>query len=236
MQSRLWWRGGLSLAAYIVSFNCALLFTSPAHVALYLGAAPIWALLWEGLPERSWSSIKKYAAAILALTGLFVLFWPALKDGSGTWLGEALGLTASVLWTNYGRQCRTFAAELNGAQISAHTMWRAGVLLMPLACVELLRGGLEWRPDVVGVQLYCILAGGVAAFGIWSHALKFWPTSQVLLFNNLIPISTMLWSHYWLGEPMTSTFWLAMLLVLAGVMLAQVNWGKLMTMRLLPPE
>jgi drug/metabolite transporter (DMT)-like permease len=56
LRRRLWWRGGLSLAVYIVAFNTALHFTSASHVALYLGAAPVWALLWEERPRRSRAS------------------------------------------------------------------------------------------------------------------------------------------------------------------------------------
>ncbi len=223
IKRRLWWRGGLSLAAYIVSFNSALRFTTVSHVALYLGAAPVWALLWEGRPGRSWNTVQRYAAAALALGGVFVLFQPALKPGSGTWPGELLGLTASILWTNYGRQCRALAADLSAAEISAHTMWRAGVLLLPLAAVEISKAGLPLPAQVMAVQAYCILAGGVVTFWIWTHALRRWPASQVLLFNNLIPLSTMSWAWACLGEPITSTFWTAMILVMAGVLLGQAT-------------
>lgn len=224
---QLWWRGGLSLAAYIVAFNWALRYTTASHVALYLGASPVWALLMEGRPGKAPGTMKRYGAALLALAGVFVLFWPALKDASVSWLGEALGLAASVLWANYGRQCRALGARLTGAEISAHTMWRAGMWLLPLALIEISRTGIDFRADVLGVQLYCIVAGGVIAFAIWNNALRRWPTSQVLLFNNLIPLSTMLWARIWLGEAITPTFWLAMLFIVAGVLLGQTNWSRL---------
>jgi drug/metabolite transporter (DMT)-like permease len=224
LQRALWWRGGLNLAAYIVAFNSALRYTGAAHVALYLGASPVWALLWEGLPSRTWSSLRRYGAALLALTGVVVLFWPSLGTSSGRWQGEALGLVASVLWTNYGRQCRVLGARLSGAEVSAQTMWRAGVLLLPLAALEFWHGAsLVLRTDLVLVQLYCILAGGVAAFAIWTHALRRWPASQVLLFNNLIPISTMAWAKVCLNESPTPTFWVAMLLIIAGVVIGQTK-------------
>ena len=230
IQWRLWWGGGLSLAAYIVSFNWALRFTSASHVALYLGCAPIWALLWEGSPVRSWSSLRRYGAAVLALAGLVVLFQPALKQGrGGAWIGELLGLAASLLWTVYGRQCRRLSEQLSGVEISAHTMWRAGLLLLCLSAVELHKRGLTWRADLVWTQAYCIIGGGVITFWIWNNALQHWPTSQVLLFNNLIPLSTMGWSWVCLGELVTPTFWFAMILVFAGVLLGQ-------TRKLVDPE
>lgn len=224
LRRRLWFGSGLSLAAYIVTFNWAVRWTAVSHVALYLGASPVWALLWEGRPDLSGRTFRRYGAALLALIGVVVLFWPVLKAGGGDWRGEVLGLGASVLWTHYGRQCRALGSELSGAATSAHTMWRAGVWLMPLAVAEVARGGLIWRTDLALVQSYCIIAGGVAAFAIWSNALRHWPTSQVLLFNNLIPLSTMSWAHVWLGEPVTAAFWLAMALVVAGVVIGQAPW------------
>ncbi len=232
----LWWRGGLSLAVYIVVFNYAVRYTAVSHIALYLGAAPVWALLWEGRPARTWNSLQRYGAAALALTGVLVLFWPALKAATGSWRGEVLGLAASLLWTHYGRQCRVLGADLSGAQSSAHTMWRAGVLLLPMGLVEIFRSGLTWRADLAWVHAYCIVAGGVVAFAIWNQALRHWPTSQVMLFNNLIPLSTMSWARLCLGETITRTFWLAMLLIVAGVLLGQANWQKLLAPRAVPPE
>jgi drug/metabolite transporter (DMT)-like permease len=236
LKRRLWWHSGLSLAVYIVVFNWALRFAPASHVALYLGASPVWALLWEERPRKSWGSLQRYGAALLALAGVFILFWPALRSSGASWLGEALGLLASVLWTLYGRQARALGASLPGAEITAHTMWRAGALLLPPAFVEVAQSGLVWRADLVGIQLYCIVAGGVVAFAIWNHALGRWRTSQVLLFNNLIPLSTMSWAWFCLGEPVTRTFWLAMVLIVAGVVLGQTNWQKLMAPGSLPPE
>jgi drug/metabolite transporter (DMT)-like permease len=217
----LWVRGGLSLAAYIVAFNWAVRYTSPSHVALYLGASPVWALLWEGFCDKSQLTLRRGLAAVLALAGVAVLVWPALQKTSLQLTGEVLGLTASVLWTNYGRQCRTLTSTLSGAEVSAHSMWRAGVWLMPVAVFEVAQHGVPFEARLGAIQLYCIVAGGVVAFAIWNNALQHWPTSQVLLFNNLIPLSTMTWSHFWLDEPVTSTFWTAMILIGTGVALGQ---------------
>ena len=237
LKRRMWLRGGLSLAAYIVAFNWALRFTSPAHVALYLGAVPVWALLWEGWDDKSKLTPRRCAAAVLALGGVLVLVLPALKKSSFDWIGELLGLTASVLWVNYGRQCRSLTSTLSGAEVSAHTMWRAGVWLMPVGLIEVAQHSLSFSAKLGAIQIYCIVAGGVIAFALWNNALQRWPTSQVLLFNNLIPLSTMTWAHFWLGEPVTPTFWGAMILIAAGVVLGQMNFRPTTTATIAtPPE
>ncbi|HWF18070.1 MAG TPA: DMT family transporter, partial [Verrucomicrobiae bacterium] len=168
----LWLRGGLSLAVYIVVFNWALHFTPASHVALYLGMSPIWTLLWEERPTMTLRSVQRYGAAGLALTGVVVLFWPSLRTGGTGAMGEVLGFLASWLWANYGRQIRALGGKFSGAEISAHTMWRAGLLLLPLAIVEIAKSGLVWRTDLVLVQGYCIIAGGVIAYVLWNNALR----------------------------------------------------------------
>ena len=223
----LWRRGTLSLAAYTFVFNWALKFTSPAHVALYLAASPVWALLLEGTSDKSWRHLlHRYGSAALTLLGVLILFWPALKASHGHAGGELLGLLASFAWTQYARDCRVLGRSLTGADIAAHTMWRSGALLLPLAGIEvLIAGGVVWRTDLIVVQSFCIIAGGVVAFALWNNGLRHWPVSRVFLFFNLIPLSTSLWSRVWLKEPILPTFWVAMVLVASGVILGQMKLG-----------
>jgi drug/metabolite transporter (DMT)-like permease len=236
VRRRLWWRGGLTLAAYIVVFNTALTLTSASHVALYLGAAPVWALLGEGWPPSRRQAIQRYGAAGLALIGVSVLAGPAAWTASGSIGGELLGLSASVLWTGYGRQCRAIGAALTSAELTGHTLWRAGLWLLPWALAEAGVRGVVWRADYVGVFAYTVLAGAVVPFALWSHGLRHWPTRQVYLFNNLIPLSTTVWAHFCLGEPVTPRFWLAMLLVVTAVVLGQTDWQKVLGARWLPED
>jgi len=224
LRRRLWVRGGLSLAMYILAFNLSLQLTNASHTALYLGAAPVWALLWEERPARNWRSAKRYGSALLAASGVIVLFLPTLKTGGVRFLGEFSGLSASFLWANYGHQSRVLAASLSGAEVAAHTMWRAGVWLMPLAVIEIIHFGMPWNPTAALIQLYCVVGGGVVAYALWNNGLKHWSTSQVFLFNNLVPITTMTWAWFCLGEPFTHTFWIAMILIVAGVVLGRTSW------------
>ena len=150
--------------------------------------------------------------------------------------GELLGMASSVLWAAYGWQSRRLAAQMSGPQLTAETFWRASVYLSPFAIAAVVAGGLVWRWDLVWVQAYCIVGGGVASFTIWMHALRFWPTSQVYLFNNLVPLSTMAWAYFLLGEAIVSSFWLAMLLIVSGVILGQTRWEKIVGRRWLPLE
>ena len=226
---QLWLRGGLSLAIYIVLFCWALRLTAASHVALYLGASPIWTLIWEERPRWTWNSAQRYGAAFLAVSGVAVLFWPALRSHSGNTnlAGEFCGLAASLTWANYNHQSRHLAKHIDGLEIAANAMWMSGVWLIPLALLE------PWHHPVLldarhtEVQLFCVIFGGVIPYALWNSALRHWRTSKVMLFNNFIPVSTTAWAFFTLNEPITPTFFAALVLIALGVVLGQADWSKI---------
>ena len=225
---QLWLRGGLSLAAYMVAFTWALRLTSAAHVALYVGASPVWALLWEERPRWNWMSARRYGSALLAVGGVLVLFWPALKTANTNLAGEFCGLAASLLWANYNHQSRFLAANISGLEIAAGAMWMSGVWLLPFGLLEIFTSGFKPDAPHLWVQAFCIFFGGVVPYALWNSALRHWRTSRVMLFNNFIPLTTAVWAHFTLGEAITPTFCAAMILIIAGVILGQADWPKLM--------
>lgn len=221
---QLWLRGGLSLAAYTMVFCWALKLTAASHVALYIGASPIWALLVEQRPQKNWSSVRRYGAALLAVAGVLVLFWPALKDTGFNLAGEGCGVGCSLLWANYNHQSRILARTIHGVEVAANSMWMSGAWLLPVAAYELIAPGLKVDAPHLGIQSLAIVFGGVVPYALWNSALRHWQTSRVMLFNNFIPLSTTLWAHFALGEPITQTFCTAMILIVAGVALGQMDW------------
>jgi drug/metabolite transporter (DMT)-like permease len=224
----LWRRGGLSLAIYICGCNWSLMFIPASHFALHMAASPVWALLWEARVERRRPALRDALASLLAFAGVLVLFWPALRAAHGAQgLGEGLALASSLLWVNYSRDCRAHTRTLPGVVVTAATMWRAGIWLLGPALVELAvrrAGTVDARS--LGVYVFCVTLGGAAPFALWNQALAHWPPSRVFLFSNLIPLSSALWARAALGEALTATFGFAMLLIVSGVLLGQVNWAR----------
>ena len=219
----LWLRAGLSLAAYFGAITCSLQFISAPQMALHLATSPVWGLLFEQRPRASWTVIRKYVAAALAMGGVVVLLWPKILSGPFEWRGDALAQVASILWTLYGRECRALSKDLSGAQITCASMWRAAVWLAPLTLWELATVHVPFTPQLMWVHAYCTVFGGIVAFAFYAHALKFWPVSQVFLFNNLIPASTMAFSWLLMGEKVTETFWIALTMVAAAVVAGRSN-------------
>jgi len=98
---------------------------------------------------------------------------------------------------------------------------------LPFGLGEIAAHGLPVNPECLGVLAFCVVFGGVIPYALWDDALRRWRTSRVMLFNNLIPLSTMSWAYCFLHEPITPTFWAAMILIVAGVILGQMDWSKM---------
>jgi drug/metabolite transporter (DMT)-like permease len=221
----LWLRGAIVLSLYNVACNVCLLYIPASHFALHLAASPVWALLWEeGLRLRR-HALPRYLAAGLTLAGVFVLLWPALT-GSGHWFGELVALVAGVLWTAYNRECRRLSQGLSGLQVTSGTVWRAGLILLVPAAIEVAwRAPFALTPTTLGLQAYSIVAGSIGAYACWNWALSHWPVSRVALWGNFIPLTTMAGGVLLLGEKPSPSFAVALGLILGGVVLGQIRFG-----------
>ncbi len=229
IQARLWWRGAPLFIGWTVGYSWAVTFTPVAHASLYLAASPIWGLLLEERPRFQRESLRKYFAALLALLGIIILFWPKLQAEAGagnSWIGDLIAFGASWSWTLYSRESRDLAGRVGAMDYTAKTSWRAGLLLLPFMIWELSRTPPVFEMRLIGWQGFSILAGTIVGLGIWNSVLRHWPASRALLFNNLIPVFTMLWAWQCLGDPITATFGMAVALVVAGVFVGLAPWKK----------
>jgi drug/metabolite transporter (DMT)-like permease len=103
----------------------------------------------------------------------------------------------------------------------------SGACLLPFGIFEVVGRGLILDGTHFGVQVLCILFGGVVPYTLWNSALRHWRTSQVMLFNNFIPLSTTTWVYFTLGESISPTFCTAMILIVVGVLIGQMDWSKI---------
>ena len=229
IQSRLWRRGALLFIGWTAGFSWAVTYTPVAHASLYLATSPIWGLLLEERPKFHRDSMRKYFAALLALLGIIILFWPKLQTDTGagnSWIGDLIAFGASWSWTLYSRESRNLSSRVGAMEYTAQTSWRAGLLLLPFMILEFSRTPPVFEIRLIGWQGFSILAGTIVGLGIWNSVLRYWPASRALLFNNLIPVFTMLWAWQCLGDPITATFGMAVGLVVTGVFVGLAPWKR----------
>ena len=227
LNRRVWIRGGLLFIGWAAGFSWAVTYTPVSHAALYLAASPVWGLLLEERPQLNRESARKYFAALLALAGIVILFLPKLQNGTGgDWRGDVIAFAASWSWTLYSRESREISGRIPGMVSTAQTAWRAGLLLLPFVVWEVAKNPPVLPSRLIGWQIFSIFAGTIVGLGIWNQVLRHWPVSRALLFNNLIPMFSMLFAWLCLNEALTNTFVPAMALVVAGVVVGLAPWRR----------
>ena len=230
----LWFRGSLSFTAYILAFIWALKWSSAAHMGLLFATSPLWALLWEIREAHRYEWFKRLVAALLALAGVAILFQQSLHHQPSHLLGNILGLAASVLWTHYSRVCRDLGQHLSSAQLNGHHFLRTCCWLLPLAVADQLSADIPMLGSLWACQMYSVVGAGIAAFALWTNALTHWPTSRVMLFVNLIPLTTVMWGWLIFEHKVEASFWWAMFLVMIGVLIGWVDFRPRRSGRLSP--
>ena len=152
--------------------------------------------------------------------------WPALARSDGTLVLmmslERVGAVTSTLM-KHGRP-----GDCPVSVIADGTMPTQRTIYSTLEDVERRLTDEGVRPPAV------VVIGGVVAFALWNTGLRHWKTSQVYLFNNLIPLSNMAWANVCLGEPITGRFWISMSFIASGVLLGYANFQRIFGARWLP--
>lgn len=219
----------LALAALGLPLNqggllLGLSLSTPAHAAILYALTPVMVLLIARLALGERVSPRKLAGVGVAFAGVtLVLLERGLAAERGALAGDLLILVAVISWAGYTVLARPLAMRHGAATTTGWTLLAGGALLAPLT-PAVLRGPAELAqvpaPTWAGVA-YLVLLTSVAAYLLWSFALRRLEAGKVAVFTNLQPPATALLSWAILGEQITAPVIAGGLLVLSGVTLSQ---------------
>ena len=123
--------------------------------------------------------------------------------------------------------------------VIAWTLIAGTAMYLPLGIASLAAPGAVHRiahasrAAWLGVA-YLILVTSVVAYLLWYWALAHLPAARVAVFTNLQPLATAVLAHFFLGEHVTPQFVGGALVVISGVVLAQLRAPR--TASEVPPE
>jgi drug/metabolite transporter (DMT)-like permease len=231
---REWRRKLLFLAVVGVPVNqgfflYGLQLSTAAHAALLYTLTPLIVLL---LAQALIGEFPGWRAAIgtaLALAGtLYVLFQRGVDLSRGPLVGDLLLIVAVVAWSLYTAEGREVVGRLGAVPVIAWTIIGGTVLYLPLGLGALLVPA--YRADIAHASAqawwgvaYLIVMTSVVSYLLWYWALAYLAAARVAVFTNLQPLATALMAQAILGEPITLGFYVAAVVVICGVLLAQ--WG-----------
>ena len=209
------WLLTVTLGLTQMLFVVAIMHTRVANVVVILTAAPLFAAAFSGIFLREWVPARTWAAIVLSIAGIALVFGGSI--GGGHWFGDALALLAAlVVGANFTQLRRTPAisrlAVVSGgglvnvlaaipfaapAAVGATSMgWLAimGLVQMPLALV-MMTEATRYLPSAE-VTLFLVVEAILGTFWVWA-ALGEEPPGTTLIGGTLV-LCTLL-GHSWLA-------------------------------------
>lgn len=204
-------------------FNAGLALIPASRGALWLATMPLLTfalagvLLFEGFTRR-----KALGALLTAVGVAIALGDPRTLVESASWRGDLFLLTTAFCGALYFVLSRPLLKRLPALPVTTISMI-AGTIF--LGCASMI--GETFRvPDLDGAGWLAVAflggLGGAVGFGLWVWALQRSTPTRTAVFVALNPISATLLGVLLLSEPLTASFLLGFVCVLAGIVIAHL--------------
>lgn len=188
------------------------LYTAPFMVAL--GAK--WLLPHEDMRRPQWIGMG------LAFTGVLALFGEGLLTAAdGSWIGDLLIFIAAVLWA--ATTLTVKASALSRASPEKTLLYQLAVSAAMLLALSGLFGeaGLFAPSAQVWLSLaFQILVVASVSYLAWFWLISEYPATRLSSFSFLTPVMGVLAGALLLGEALTPAVYIALVLVAAGIAIA----------------
>jgi drug/metabolite transporter (DMT)-like permease len=211
--------GTLMFTVFPLLFSFGLAYTTAARGALALSAMPVLTMLLARLTLGEPLTPQRMAGVVLAMTGVAWALVGSASPVGGTWLGDLIMLGTAGIGSIYAVLCR----RLLRSDPLLFTARAATLGTLLLASLMVATGGLARLPrlDATGwvVALYLGVLGGALSFWLWNVGLERTSATNVGVAVTVNPVSAMLFGALLLGEPLTPSLGLGLLLVVSGIVL-----------------
>ncbi|HSB41664.1 MAG TPA: DMT family transporter [Methylomirabilota bacterium] len=180
---------------------------------------PLWVTPGAALFLREPLTARRAAGVVIGLAGLGTLLNPLALDWGArdVVLGHLAILAGALLWALSILHIRAHRwASTPFALIPWETLL-ATALLVPIALATTPPAPADWSPGFVGLLLYLGIVGTAVAYWATATASRHLPAVTTSLGLLATPVVSVVTATLWLGEPLTATLVVAIVLVLGGV-------------------
>lgn len=206
---------------YTPAINLALIGTT---------TSPILAIVLASIFLKEKITPQQITGLLLCVTGIVYL----LANGSLERIltlqfgkGDAWILAAALAFAIYSVMVKKKPAGIDPRSFLLVVFALGTLLLAPACMVEVQHTTpIFWTPYLVGVVLYLGLGTSVISFLCWNAAISRLGAARTAIFGNLIPLFSSLEAVWILGEKITITHLISGLLVVGGLIIANLVPAK----------
>ena len=186
---------------------------------------PLWVVPGAALFLGERLTPRRLAGVVIGLLGLLVLFNPLAFDWSSraAVLGNGAILLAALLWAASILHIRAHRWRSTPFDLVPWEMLLATVILTPVALAASPPPAAEWSGRVFWLLLYAGIPGTAIAYWATAAASRALPAVTTSLGLLATPVVSTVIATLWLGEPVTLSLVIAIVLILGGVALGTMG-------------
>lgn len=214
---------GVLFAAEFACIFLGLQFTSASRMVVFIYLSPFVVAL--GMPFISRSerlSRVQLAGLVAAFAGVAWAFAEGFSKpamGERQWLGDALGVTAGVLWGATTLAIRGSRLTAAGAEKTLlYQLAISGVMLAAAAALT----GRAWPHSLLLVAwaslAFQVVIVSFASYLLWFWLMRHYPATRLASFTLLTPVFGLAMGSLLLDEPITARLVVALVAVASGIL------------------
>ena len=209
--------GALQIAVGAAIVQYCFKFLSAGLVSMLNYTMPVWVTILAYFFLKEPLTKKKVFGIILSVIGVGVLM---NVDISGKFSVMLVAIFAAIVWAISNVIMKAKLTKINPLVL---TTWQMAVGAILLAIYTAVFGVVEVRWNLISVA--CLLYNGIIAsalaFFLWAYVLDHMDASKASISVLGVPVVGVLGGVICLGEPLTITMVLGMIMVLSGIVLVQ---------------
>ncbi len=205
------WVGGNGLVTW------AEMRASSGMAALLVAALPLWSEIINRTLDRKKPSLLMSSSILIGFSGVGVLTWPILRDGSASDLMAVIALLLAPLFWALGSIW--FQRKKPDLKVRSVSGWQHLLGGLGFLVVILIRGEPLPSPTTEAWLAwgFLVIFGSVIAFTSYMTTLQLLPFQVVMTYAYINPVIAVFLGWLILGEPVTGWTIAGTLLVVAGV-------------------
>jgi drug/metabolite transporter (DMT)-like permease len=201
----------------LTSWGLGLVPTGRTVVLAY--TTPLWVTPGAALFLREPLTARRAIGVLIGLAGLVTLFNPLALDWSDrdVVLGNLAILGGALLWALSILHIRAHPWTSTPFALIPWETLLATALLLPIALMTTPPTPAGWTTPFIALLLYLGIVGTAIAYWATATASRHLPAVTTSLGLLATPVVSVITATLWLGEPLTLTLVIAIVLVLGGV-------------------
>ncbi len=205
----------IAIGASIVQYCFQFLDAGLVSVLNY--TMPMWVTILAAFFLNEKLTKKKIFGVALGIIGIGVLMNVEI---SGNFSAMLIALSAAIFWALGNILMKAKLAQCNPIAL---TTWQmvVGAILLVIYAATFGEVRADWTPTAIACLLYNGILASAFAFFLWVYILRNMEASKASISVLGVPVVGVLGGVICLGEPLTLSMLIGMLMVLSGIFLVQ---------------